>query len=316
VDPHPDVAVGTGDLELEVSWLAVFDGVRDRLGRDEVRRRRDVVRYRPSGRDRELDRNRNCRDECRESGVEPVVETARPQPVREPAKVSHGPPELGHPLVEQPGHDLVRAHVSPGDLPLRESQRQTEGDQALLGAIVEVALEPAPFLVAHLLQAGAAGFGLRQRQGGLRAQANQLHQRRRGRRDLAEQPLGGGPGGRQRSDRLAGAQHRDPASRVVRRRARRDGGQHQVGVMESTTEHRLQLLGHPGTKVDPALEVADRRQRLRPERVDPTVDDSPQPADEWNHQNAHAGRDPSSRRVRAGCRCRRTRARTRPRALR
>ena len=66
-----------------------------------------------------------------------------------------------------------------------------EGDQPLLGAVVEVALEPAAFLVAGMQQPGPAGLDLAERLPQLDPQPDDLDEQRARVGQLREQLLGG-----------------------------------------------------------------------------------------------------------------------------
>ena len=129
--------------------------------------------------------------------------------MRDLPELGHRGPELGDALVDQ-AVDVDRAVV---EVPLGEPQLHAQRDQSLLRAVVQVALEPTPLLVARAQQPGPARLGLGERVGDLDAQANHLHKGRAAGRDLAEQLDRRRPGvGHQHAVLLVDQLHRHPAA--------------------------------------------------------------------------------------------------------
>ena len=119
----------------------------------------------------------------RERGVQPVVEAARAQAVGDLAQLGDGRAQLGDGLVEQAVH-IACAVV---EVSLGQAQRHAERDEPLLGAVVQVALEPAALLVAGMDEPGAAGLDLAQRRRSSRRSRTTSTSVARGGRDLAQQ---------------------------------------------------------------------------------------------------------------------------------
>ena len=125
-------------------------------------------------RDVELDRQRQPRGQRLERALQAVVAEdagCRPRAIsRSSARPVSSSRER---VVEQLRGAPRRRRLEPRP---REPQHQRDGHEALLGAVVEVALEPPPLLVAGLHDAGARGDEVRAR----------LRARDRQRRQLAE----------------------------------------------------------------------------------------------------------------------------------
>ena len=68
-------------------------------------------------------------------------------------------------LVDRPVEQVIDVDSAVGQVPLRDPKVHAQGDQPLLGAVVQVAFEPAPFHVGRLQQPGPAGFDVVQRAG-------------------------------------------------------------------------------------------------------------------------------------------------------
>ena len=134
--------------------------------------------------DVQLDRRpARARDERGEGGAEPVVEAAGPQAVRDLAQLGDRGAELGDAWSSSPS-SVDGAVV---EVPLRQPQRHAQRDQPLLGAVVQVALEPAPLLVADLDQPGPARLDLAQRAGSSSREPDHLDDRGRPVGDLPQQ---------------------------------------------------------------------------------------------------------------------------------
>jgi len=113
--------------------------------------------------------------------AEPVVEHPGAQAAGDLPQVAH---RLGHPvhgLVERPGR--LRVVVNP---PLDPPQGHAERHQALLGAVVQVALQPPALLVARAHDPGAALLHLVQSPRQLAAQAGHLDREGRRPQDVRE----------------------------------------------------------------------------------------------------------------------------------
>jgi hypothetical protein len=91
--------------------------------------------------------------------------------------------QFGDRGVEQ-GADVGGAVVQ---VPLSQAQPHAQGDQALLGAVVQVPFQAAAFGVRDGQQAAPAGLGVAQRAGQLDPQPHHLHQQRGRRRHLPQQ---------------------------------------------------------------------------------------------------------------------------------
>ena len=90
--------------------------------------------------------------------------------MRDLAELGDRDAELGHALVQE-AVDLDRAVV---EVPLRQPHRHAEGDEPLLGTVVEVSLEASALLVADLHEAGPARGDLLQRTRELQPQPHHL----------------------------------------------------------------------------------------------------------------------------------------------
>ena len=124
---------------------------------------------------------------------------------RERAQLLERAHDLGVGLVEE----LLDALASSPSAAARELERQPDPEQPLLGAVVEVALEPPPLGVPRLDDARARGAHLGQLGAQLRLQARVLERQARRRRDRLHQLR-----------LLQRATGRAPAPRAAARRAR------------------------------------------------------------------------------------------------
>ena len=147
--------------------VRVLDDVGHRLARDVVGGGGDVVGHLLLVQ-LEHHRDRQRRGERPERGAEPGVEVelgAGPWAMR--AQLGDRGAELGDGLVEQPVH--VEAAVA--EVALREPDRHAERDEPLLGAVVQVALQPSALPVARVQDPRAAVGHLAQRLGELQPRA-------------------------------------------------------------------------------------------------------------------------------------------------
>ncbi len=132
----------------------VLDDVRDRLGDDVVGRGLDRLRQ-PLVDGRELDRQRRPRREPLERSAQAAVaEHRRVDAAGELAQLLRAPRRAPR------SHSSSSSSAAAGsdvDLRLREPERERERDQPLLRAVVQVALEAPPLLVAGRDDAGARG---------------------------------------------------------------------------------------------------------------------------------------------------------------
>ena len=104
-----------------------------------------------------------------------VAEDRRMQPARDLAQLLQRGVELARGLLQQVGRGLgVRGQPRP-----RQAQLEHDGDEALLGAVVQVALQPAPLLVAGLDQARARRDQIGARLGAGDGQRRELAERAR-----------------------------------------------------------------------------------------------------------------------------------------
>jgi hypothetical protein len=116
---------------LVIASLTTFVGG----GRDGVRQRAVV--------DVHVEGERNSSHQARQRRRQAVVQADRPEPVCDLSELGDGSPDLGDALVEEP----VEVHGAVVEMALGEPQRHAEGDQALLGAVVQVALEATALVV-------------------------------------------------------------------------------------------------------------------------------------------------------------------------
>ena len=144
---------------------------------DEVRRGLDRLGQ-PLGCDGQLDRDRRAPREGGDRGGEAFVgEDRRVDAARERAELLERAADLGVRLAEE----LVDRGVSSSDPAAGELEREPDPEQPLLGAVVEVALEPPPLGVSGLDDAGARGAHLGELGAELRLQPRVLEgQARRG----------------------------------------------------------------------------------------------------------------------------------------
>ena len=94
--------------------------------------------------------------------------------MRDLAQLGDGGAELGDALVEDP----VEVDGAVVEVALGQPQRHAEGDQPLLGAVVQVPLEAPALVVAGRQQPAPARLGLGQGAGHLAAEPDHLDQGR------------------------------------------------------------------------------------------------------------------------------------------
>ncbi len=210
--------------------------------------------------------------------------------------------QLGDALVEE----CVDVDGAVAKVSLRQPHRHSQRDEPLLGAVVQVALEPQPFSVAHLDEPGPAGLDLSKGLGQLGSQPGDLHEAGGGRRDHSE--YGGSSGGRRAQgadlDAAEGhwyqpvVDHRHPVGVDEPGCAGHQQADSQIWVAQRRTEHGLQLLRLRALGVHAPLQVLDRRQSCPARREQSTVDQALQ-ARAQGRQQERADRG------RSGCgRCR------------
>ena len=152
-----DRAVAAGDADRRRLGLGVAGDVGQRLGDDEVGGRLDRRRQPLGRRLDDLDRDRGAAGEPAQRRREAAVaEHDGVDAAGQLAQLGGRRRELGHRLVEQ-----LAGHLRVGvELAARQAQVHGERHQPLLGAVVEVALDPAPLGVAGVDDAGARGAQL------------------------------------------------------------------------------------------------------------------------------------------------------------
>ena len=160
----------------------VLDGVGERLAGDEVRGRLDL-RRRAVGRRGDVDRDRGAAREVGERGGQALVQPRRADAGGDRAQVGDRGRDLVDGGVERRDEHLRLAR----ERALQAPQHDAERDQPLLRAVVQVALEPAPLLVAGLGDPRARGLHLGQLQPQLDAQAGELDRHRGGVEHAAQQ---------------------------------------------------------------------------------------------------------------------------------
>ena len=162
-------------------------------------------------------RDRQARGERADGGAEPGVEVERAQAPGDGAQLGDRGAELGDGLVEQPVH--VEAGVA--EVALRQPDGHAERDEPLLGAVVQVALQPSALPVARVQDPRAAVGHLAQRLGELQPGADQLDDQPDVRGDLPQQlPRRLGAHRQERPDRGVADVHRHPPSLADRQRRR------------------------------------------------------------------------------------------------
>ena len=166
LDRH--AAVRAHDVESDARGIRVLDDVGERLGGDEVHRCLDGVGQ-TLGTDGQLDRHLRTPRERGEGGGEAFVgEDRRVDAARERAQLGEGVDDLGVRL----GEELVdRRRAAVGEPAAGELEGEPDSEQALLCAVVDVALEAPPLGVAGLddPRAGGAHLGELGAQLGLQA---------------------------------------------------------------------------------------------------------------------------------------------------
>ena len=311
--------------------MRVLGHVRQRLGDDEVgggldRRRQPLVRNVP-----DLDRQRRASRECPERRPEPLLgQHRRVDPLRQLAQLLERGSQLGIRL----GQQLAGAVRLRAELISDELQREAEAEQPLLGAVVQIALEPAPLLVAGRDDPRARGTQLHQLRAQLRLQPLVLERQpcRRARRLEQPRPLEQRGVVHERRDwSLGRTEHRHRPTRPGRRQLERPPLA--VDVRRS--------LGQPERQLERGIaerprECVPHRARWRPLQLDHEIGHRAAPGPAPEHARGEHERDrerderpptsprPSSTRRptrerrdgdRAGSQTGRRRRRPRPRAV-
>ena len=149
-------AVRARDVDRRPGGVGVLGDVGERFGGDEVGRRLDGAGRR-SVADGQLDRHRRAPRERGERGGESFLgEDRRVDAAGERAQLGERVDGLGVRL----GEELVEGGAAVGEPAAGELEREPDPEQALLGAVVEVALEAAPLGVAGFDDARAGGAHL------------------------------------------------------------------------------------------------------------------------------------------------------------
>ena len=143
---HADYEGGvlTGDLQDDLIGPRVLDRVGQALGGYEVGRRLDIRRKAVGGR-RHFDGHRRPARQVAQRRAEARLEQGRPQPVRQLPQVLDRGTDLHDGVVQR----RLRLGGVGTQLVLGVPQREADGDQALLGAVVQVALDAPTLLVSH-----------------------------------------------------------------------------------------------------------------------------------------------------------------------
>jgi hypothetical protein len=137
-DLYDELPPASGDRDTRSGGVGVLEDVRERLGDQVVRRHLHRFRRSPPGLDEELDRERRSRGQRRERrGETAIAEDGRMDAASEVTQLLQRGGELGASLREQ------LFLLGAGRQETREQpQPHRERDEPLLGAVVEIALEP------------------------------------------------------------------------------------------------------------------------------------------------------------------------------
>ena len=140
------------DADADLRRLREFGGVGQRLRDEEVRSRLRGLRQALGGHVDDRDWNPGALRERLKGCAEAVLgEDGGVDTPRKVTQLVEGRPKLFVGFGEELGR-AVRLGAEPGP---RELQRKSEGEQALLGAVMEIAFQPAPLIVADADNAGA-----------------------------------------------------------------------------------------------------------------------------------------------------------------
>src|SRR6478735_8362605 len=146
-DLDPQAARHALEPDLDARRVRVLDRVRDALGDDEVRARLDGLREALVRRADDPDRQRRAVGERPKRRRQPALgEDRRVQPAGELAQLLHRQGEL----VPRAGDELLRSVGAAVELGLQHAQLDRKRDEALLRAVVEVALETAALVQSGL----------------------------------------------------------------------------------------------------------------------------------------------------------------------
>jgi len=185
-------------------------------------------------------------------------------------------------------------------MPLRQAQRQAQRDETLLGAVVQVAFQPAPLLVPDAQQPGPAGLHVSQGGRDFKPQPADLHEQSGRVGDLAEELA------RRRSVRVDDADlpsvqndRRAVVSGVYRLTRRveepRGPGHHepeaQRGIGQSGPQNLFELLRATHSRARPGTQRLDGRLRRRTQRIHAAIhlplQPDPQRDKEQRHRRGH-----------------------------
>ena len=314
-DAHDEAAVAARGGDVDRRRASVLGGVRERLAGHEVGRGLDPV-LEALGGDVDARLELRARRQLAQRVAQPVVEAGRAHAAGELAQLLDRARDLGHDGVDR---RRVRQPV------LQVAQGQADRHEPLLGAVVDVALEPAPLLVAGGDDAGARRLDLRELAADLDAQARDLDRQPR-RADRAVEQVGT-LGQRRivddRREREAAAAHgraHPPGGiRALDHAARRVDldvaveaeAQLEPGIAERLREHGAGRLGRRAPRAQLFEEVLDRPQARVAVAVEAAVDEQLHPRPQRpnssgdgerrrrrGHRRAGADRDPDRERDR------------------
>ena len=141
-DAHDESAVSPPGADGDLRGMRVLCRVGERLAGDEVGRGLQAI-VEAFVRGVEPDAQRRPRRQLAQRRRQSVVEAGRPDAAGQLAQLLDRVAELRDGLVE-----LLRLAARRGEPPLDVAQGESDRHEALLGAVVEVSLQPAPLLVA------------------------------------------------------------------------------------------------------------------------------------------------------------------------
>ena len=298
--PAPRPRRCSGDPDVDRAGVGVLGRVGDRLGGHEVGGRRDVVVERLRAPRRDAPGSAACRSArtgrraARRRGWWAAVRGR-----------SAGAPRRRWPARRRPGRAARSRPPRLAEAPLRQPHRHPERHQPLLGAVVQVALEPAALGIADLDEPRAARLDLAQRPASSarsRVTSTRLAHADATTRSTAG-PVASEPlstpiwtpprvtGTRPLSGTGTPSASTNPVVPGTSMPTRRRGSR------KRRTQHGLELLGLCALGVHAVLQVLDRRRGGPPRREQPAVDSAPQPgAQRREQQRADRGRARRGRR--------------------
>ena len=247
--------------------MGVLRDVGQGLAGDEVRRQLHLFGQALRALEGHRGRDARARGQRIERGLETVVEHRGMDPARELTQLLQRPGELVAGRLDRLDHLRVAL-----DAALDHAQLERHGHQALLGPVVEVALEPPPLRVARSDETLARGAQLAEPLTGLRLQPRVVERdRRRGRDGLHELRIV--------VERRVVDEHPQLASVALDRRDRRSppgaGTSHglsaavEVGALarHAVRQHEAGIAEHPGQARPRAARRAASRARGRDPRA-------------------------------------------------